>query len=118
MDARIDAAHAILSGRFSEVVEMARLAWEGGAGCRERDRAEEVGQHRGRGRATAGMTRNVVGEVRGIQKRVPFWIRAGGRVTVLARLPDRGDGPPGDVGILRVPGRNEVVREGDIELSE
>src|SRR4051794_27159267 len=78
MDAAVNAAHAVLNGRLGEVVKLAYLARQGGAGRRERDIAEEASQHVGSRHATGGMAGDVVGEVRGDQERGPSRISAGG----------------------------------------
>src|SRR3954467_10888696 len=82
MDAAVDAARAVLGGRLDEVVKVARLAWQGRGGRGEGDGAEEVGQHRGRRAAAAGMAGDIVGEVRGGQERGPSRISAGGWIAV------------------------------------
>ena len=69
MDPGIDPALSRLGRRICKAIELARNPGQGGARGREGLFAEEVGQNCGRGGAEGGMPGDIVGMVRGREKR-------------------------------------------------
>ena len=118
MDPGIDPALGRLGRRIGKVVELARDPGQGDTRGREGLFAEEVGQNGGRGGAEGGMPGDIVGMVRGREKRNPARVGRGGGIPVRVGQPDRRDRTPGAVGVLGIPGRDGGVRERDIQLGQ
>ena len=80
--------------------------------------AEEPLQDLGRGSSFDGVPGVVVRDGWGLQQRGPGRVGDRRRVAVDAGEPDRGDRPPEAVVVLRVPGADVAVRQGQVQQAE